>query len=724
MPRWNGGIIGPDNIPTEFVASGMWSIEEVKFYLEQNLWPTGGTAVDVTGVEGTGAVGGVSVTATVSDPYFENTVLLLPGNGTNGAQNNTFLDSSTNNFTITRNGNTTQGTFSPFSKPAGRWGNYFDGTGDYLRCGQNTNAAFTLGTSNFTFEAFVYLTQYNGSASFIGCQNQSTGSAGVSFGVYITAAGLTGMLAAPSSSGYVFNTTGTTVALNTWTHIAATRNGNTFTLWKNGVSDISVSASVTISQDSIASGYGGWNIAASPITGQAHYGYISNARLVNGTAVYTTTFTPPTAPLTAISGTSLLTCQSSRFIDNSTNNFAITVNGNTAITPFSPFPITTEYSPSVNGGSGYFDGTGDYLTFPNNTAFAFGTGAFTIEFWINASLNSDKFILGGRSAIGTMHITTGGFSSTAGVLRYVGSSTIVSSNVITDSSWHHCAIVRNGSNNITLYVDGVSVGTGTDSTNYTQTSGTWYIARNDSGDTGYLTGYLFGLRIVKGTAVYTTAFTPPTAPLTAISGTSLLASFTNAGIIDNTCFNDLETVGNAQIDTAVSKFGTGSIEFDGTTDYVVQPISDTYGYGTGDFTIEFWLYLNSTGLQTIVSNLSSASSTNPHIYISTTIRYFTVNADRITGASLSTSQWYHIAVCRASGSTRLFIDGTQSGSTYSDTNNYGATAPLGIGTYWNSGAPVTTNTLNGYIDDLRITKGIARYTSNFTPPTAPFPLFG
>jgi hypothetical protein len=61
------------------------------------------------------------------DPDFANTVLLLHGDGTNGAQNNTFLDSSTNNFTITRNGNTTQGSFSPFSKPDGRFGNFFDG---------------------------------------------------------------------------------------------------------------------------------------------------------------------------------------------------------------------------------------------------------------------------------------------------------------------------------------------------------------------------------------------------------------------------------------------------------------------------------------------------------------------------------------------------------------------------------------------------------------------
>ena len=91
------------------------------------------------------------------DPYFEYTTLLLPGNGTNGAQNNTFLDGSTNNFTITRNGNTTQGTFSPFSQTG--WGNYFDGTNDYLTTPSNT--AFTLGTGDFTIECWFNRTGAN-----------------------------------------------------------------------------------------------------------------------------------------------------------------------------------------------------------------------------------------------------------------------------------------------------------------------------------------------------------------------------------------------------------------------------------------------------------------------------------------------------------------------------------------------------------------------------------
>jgi len=189
--------------------------------------------------------------------------------------------------------------------------------------------------------------------------------------------------------------------------------------------------------------------------------------------------------------------------------------------------------------------------------------------------------------------------------------------------------------------------------------------------------------------------------------------------------NNLETVGNAQISTTQSKFGGSSMFFDGTTDALFEPSNINYGYGTGDFTIEFWLYLNATTTQTIVSNLTAVSgaSVAPHIYYENAsgIRYYVNSADRITGSALSTGQWYHIAVSRSGSSTKMFINGTQTGSTYTDTNNYGTSNPLGVGDY---AVPLTgVSTLNGYIDDLRITKGYARYTTTFTPPTAAFPIY-
>jgi hypothetical protein len=125
------------------------------------------------------------------------------------------------------------------------------------------------------------------------------------------------------------------------------------------------------------------------------------------------------------------------------------------------------------------------------------------------------------------------------------------------------------------------------------------------------------------------------------------------------------------------------------------------------------------GDETIISNLTSVPSVNPHLFRNAgTLWYWTNGGERIRSANILAAQtWTHIAICRASGSTRLFVNGVQTGSTYADTNNYGSTAPLAVGTYWSGGTPVGVTTFNGYMNDVRITKGLARYTTTFTPPT-------
>ena len=96
--------------------------------------------------------------AVVKDFYYNYVTLLLHGDGTNGGQNNTFLDGSTNAFSITRNGNVSQGSFSPFSKPDGYWSNYFGGSSSYL------NSSITaIGTGDFTVEYWSYLNVLNSS---------------------------------------------------------------------------------------------------------------------------------------------------------------------------------------------------------------------------------------------------------------------------------------------------------------------------------------------------------------------------------------------------------------------------------------------------------------------------------------------------------------------------------------------------------------------------------
>jgi hypothetical protein len=462
---------------------------------------------------------------------------------------------------------------------------------------------------------------------------------------------------------------------------------------------------------------------------------LSNLRIVKGTAVYTSAFTPPTAPLTAITNTVLLTCQSNRFIDNSTNAYALTVTGTPSVQRFSPFNPTAPYAAGTDGGSGFFDGSGDYIRVASNTnaALSLGTSDFTYEAWVYPTA-----FVSGSSVIGVQTQTNGsatnGFAlyltntGAPGVLAAASSGSYAvnfTGTAIPLNAWTHLAVTRSG-NTFTLWRNGVSDGTATSSVTITQDSTSAYGGWNTGGSpqTGQgHNGYIVD-RLTKSGALYSTTFTPPSAPFTTTvsAGTvSLLCSMTNAGIIDNAEMNNLETVGNAQISTAQSKFGGASMAFDGTGDYLISNSATTnlYAFGTGDFTIEFWLYLNSTsGAQVFYDSRTAASEgVYPTIYTSSgTLYYYVSSANRITGSALSATTWYHITVCRSGTSTRMFVNGSQVGSTYTDSNNYinGTARPIIGADGFNSGTP-GGNAMNGYIDDLRVTRGFARYTSTFTP---------
>ena len=646
-----------------------------------------------------------------TDAFFNLVTLLLPGNGTNGAQNNTFLDSSTNNFTITRNGNTTQGTFSPFSQTG--WSNYFNGSSDFFNL-PSGNASFALGTGAFTIEAWVYVTK---SAAFQGIfSTLPVGATAVGFGLYINSSNKL-VCSVGNGSTATDVTTSASIDFNTWVHVAATRVATTgaITVFINGTSSATGTASTSVtSQDAIV-GRLYTNSAVNYLQG-----YISNLRVSN----VVRTISVPTAPYSSDANTLFLVSQSNRFVDNGANALTLSVTG-ASVQAFSPFAPTAAYSAATVGGSGYFNGTTDYLTTSANGWSQLGTGNFTVEaFCYIASYGTYFSIFDARTSGNAPWIL--GVNSSGYADFFYGTSAgqrLLDTTATGLNAWVHIAAVRSGST-MTLYVNGASRATVTYSSAINGGSSTPSIGRLV--DPFYANGYISNARVVVGTAVYTANFTPPTAPLTAITNTQLLTNFTNAGITDATAKNDLETVGNAQISTAQSKFGGSSIAFDGTngTYLSVKGSSAVVPLGSGDFTIEFWIYFN-TG--TVASRILmdyrplSTEGAYPTIYVnaSSQLTYYTSSADRIAGGTLSATSWTHIALCRASGSTRLFINGTQSGSTYTDANNYlSATDRPFIGM---SSKTANDGVVNGYIDDLRITR-FARYTSNFTAPTAAFPL--
>jgi hypothetical protein len=180
------------------------------------------------------------------------------------------------------------------------------------------------------------------------------------------------------------------------------------------------------------------------------------------------------------------------------------------------------------------------------------------------------------------------------------------------------------------------------------------------------------------------------------------------------------TSGNIQLDTAQSKFGMSSVLFDGVDDYFYGNGSPDFAFGTEDFTIDFWFRINSTTSPAANNCLFDfrpwEANGYPVIYFDTNnnLRFYISGSIRIFGTTAITEDaWHHFALARASGNTKMFLDGIQEGDTYADSNDYliYETRPL-------FGVDFTASSdFGGWIDELRFSKGIARWTSNFTPPT-------
>ena len=642
-----------------------------------------------------------------TDDDFNLVTSLYHFDGSNGAQNNTFLDSSSIGHTVTRGGNATQGTFSPFSADEGKWSIDFPGGTGQTNLTISATSDFAFGTGDYTIEAWVFPRSLQNSltlGNFI-IDFRSSGNTGACF-VYI---GVNG-----SGDGVLVPVSGNAVAgitLNAWNHIAVSRESSTERTFINGVlkgsntnsTDFSSNATATIGSR-YAINSSNW----SPVDG-----FISNLRVVKGTAVYTSAFTPSTSPLTAVTNTKLLTSCSNRFRDKSTSAHSMTANGTPKIQPFSPFAPSSSYSAASNGGSGYFDGTGDYVSISTSDDFEFGTGDYTIEAWVYKSTTGQEHIYEGRNG-GNANRVLFYVNSANKLANYINAS--VKGAATSDfplNEWVHVALVRSGTTGY-MFQNGTQVSTWTgDSTDIDKPVGNLYIATEKSTNF-FWQGYISNLRVVKGTAVYTSAFTPPTAPVTDVTNTKLLVNFTNAAMFDQTGKTNVETVGNAQLDTSVKKFGTASVEFDGTGDYLRLEPTTLQALGSGNFTVEFFLRATNVATTQVFIDFRNNSNTNTAlaVYVSSLFKFYAGTSEIIIGA-ISNNTWHHIAIVRNGSTITSYIDGT-AGGTESNTNNL-TCEKLTIGANWNTDYPMT-----GYIDEFRITKS-ARYTSNFTAPSKEFP---
>ena len=650
-----------------------------------------------------------------------------------GGNNSGFKDSSQFNFPITRNGNTTQGTFTPY---AADWSNYFNGSSYFtiasnsvlnmntyacLECWVNLSSSGTqqliIGRDSSYWLAYDFSTIGGASTKFV-------------FAIY-------------NGSAWQAVSSSTTPAVGTWYHLVGIKDNTTLRIYINGTQENTATFSGTPATGAtpfgIASNQNNTNMT----------GYISNARFNLGstsTALpYTANFTSSALPLTAVTGTQLLTCQSNRFVDNSTNALTLSVSGTPSVQGFSPFAPLTVYNPTTYGGSAYFDGSGDYLTVPQNAAFNFGTGAFTVEafIYITANNGTNERIIGLGDGVnaspGYYSGWTFNVNSSLTVLSFTRYDGTVYSYDATFTfninTWYHVVAVRNSSSSFAMYINGTRVYNATVTTSFNNVnSNALNLAYQYDGAGGggvkYFNGYISNARVVAGTAVYDptlTTLTVPTAPLTAIANTSFLLSGTNPAILDNAMMNNLETVGNAAVSTSVKKYGAASMYFDGTGDYLSTVDNPSLDMGSANFTIEGWVYITSSGAsQTFVAKGTGAGNqASYHIVFNGTnwLYYLSGNgstwsiASGVTMGAGSVNNWQHLALVRNGSTFTPYVNGTAGTTTTSSTALFDSNKPFTVGA-----DDAATQLLTGYIDDLRVTKGVARYTTAFTPPDQAFQL--
>ena len=667
------------------------------------------------------------------DAQFNRTGLLAHFDGANNGTNNAFNDGSSSNHTITSHGVPAQGSFSPFSRPDGDWSVAMRGDGDdHVICTPDPNA---FGTSDFTFECFVMILKLGAYHAL--ADSRADFTQGPQIDLYINN---DNKLYLQVSGAHIFEGD-TALEAGVWYHIAVCRSSSVTKAFINGTQ----TASGTDNTNYVASSANRANLGGGSYSSKLLNGFISNLRVVKR-ALYTGNFTAPTSKLTAVSNTELLTFQSNRFVDNSSEGHTLTTPATTKATAstFSPFLTNAAYDPAVNGASASFDfvsGGGDYLTIANSSDFNFASNPFTISFWIfNVGLESGGNIFG-RYANGKKEaiiaIASAGNYANTGALEWRGSfdgtnynsDHLTANTVVSYNQWNHITITRtvNGSDSIfKTYVNAALVKT----TNISgvaiyNTSQETYIMRYSPQHTDYPTGYLCDFKLVNGTATAPSAV--PTAPATNTTNTKLLLNMANGQAIDSVSRTSLTLQGNTKLSTGQSKFGSTSLLFDGTDDYAKAIFYESFGMS--NFTVEcFFRVSNASNNQNLFQFAQSFLPSNdggPGLGIrSGRWRLYTGSNTATLHASAgpSNNTWYHVAIVRVATTTKLYVDGVETISV-SDSFNYN------IDNYPRrflllGGGYDGNYDLNGYIDEFRVSL-MARYTSNnFTPPDEPFPSQG
>ena len=465
-----------------------------------------------------GRIQTTSVTDTSTSPVCQ---LLLNGNGINGSSNSLIADTSSYGFPFTRAGTPTLAFDDVSNSPSV----YFDGTGDYYAMPVDYAPSFQFPSGTFTVEAWVKfdtVANYsNGARYIVGNYNSPTTGWGIS--IY------NGKLIAILTGDASDITGSTTLLPNVWYHVAICGSTGSYKLFLNGVQEGNTYTRATRLD--------GGAIGVGALVGRPNYvgagqfqGYMRGIRVVDGSNLYTQNFADslPTTPFEAIGNTVLLVNPSPNIVDSSSKNDLLITEGGAAIST-SNFKYGT--------GSLYFDGTGDAIKIPATPELALGAGDFTVEFWCNFTLvgnNNLRGIIcqGADSAYSSLasyqtavwahrwkividYTTVNTGNAVGGIAFYqyktTGCKTVVAVN---DGQWHHIAFTRS-SGVLRCFLDGVLKSTANNTSDFNDTTTHYTIGRRGASMGGYYNGFLDDFRIVKGSALYTQNFTPPTQEMTA-----------------------------------------------------------------------------------------------------------------------------------------------------------------------------------------------------------------
>ena len=688
--------------------------------------------------------GNVAIPGTRTDANSSNLVLAVPLVG-NALDFHHIIKGSGSAKTFTINGDA-----AASSDQSNFYGGSFefDGSGDYLQTADSSD--FTVGSGDYTIEGWFY--PENVSSTRRLCGQRASDASELQFLLETNSSGVLHYYFSISNSSYEVQ--GDALVANRWYHIAVTRNGNVHTLYVNGHSVGTRTQSGTLDDRAQPFSIG----RQGNYTSDTFDGYIQDFRFYKGVAKYTQNFIPaatspdilPDTP-SGVSGSSKLT--------------------------------------KITDGAVGFDGD-DFLSLSNNADFQFGTGDFTIEeyFYMPAGTTMTDYwraslAVGGDSNTensATIYHTSSSGSSTSSVhgeVSYIGPSNSyrLYSGRDERGKWTHVAVTRE-SGTVRLFVDGDLRDTQSESTNYNATSGA-KIGVSNTGQSNYFIGQISNVRVIKGTALYTSSFTPPTEPLTNVTNTKLLCCQdtnefkngaqpilnTNAtgttttsgtrvdpfasslvlalpfnGSNGGTTFTDQHALikgsgsaktisknGNTQTSTAQSQYYGSSALFDGSGDNLTIPASSDFDFGTGAYTVEMWIKTSADagwlwhnaqsvdqGLRVCVGNNGSNSSNAGKLEFNEQVS----NGDVYTQSTsrVDDGNWHHFAICRSdSGGTRLYVDGIHE-ATGNSGRNFDNNNTVYIGMRASGGG----SAFNGYIQDLRVYKGIAKYTSGFNV-TAP-----